>query len=136
VGAATARRCRGDHRLRLARPYRYDALAALRGHRYGRRIVLNPPTDGSGRPIYAVPAVLVDRDDGERYVTARHLAVFLRYDLGVEALSEDALLSRMRQIGGERRVVERWNVDRTRKLRLVLYRLPQDNADDEDQGDG
>ena len=44
------------------------------------------------------------------YITARHMAVFLRYDLGVEdAGSDDQILTRLKQIGGERVPVEQWD---------------------------
>ena len=39
---------------------------------------------------------------GELYITARHMAVFLRYDLGVEdAGSDDQILTRLERIGGD-----------------------------------
>jgi hypothetical protein len=106
--------------LTLTTAERYDALERLREHRYSRRTVQDPDNR-------AAPAVLVDREDGARYVPARHLSVFVRFELGVDPLPDDRLLSRMTMIGGSKRPFEQWNVDRTHKPRLVLYQLPQDD---------
>jgi hypothetical protein len=115
--------------LGLGRDRRYDALKALKDHRYSKELVQTPN-------VPAVPVVLIDADDdGARYVTARHLAVFVRFQLGVDVLSDDNLMSRMVEIGGQRRQLEQWNVDRTHKVRLVLYRLPEDDPDEPDVSD-
>ncbi len=115
--------------LGLSRQRRYDALKALKDHRYSKELVQNPN-------VPAAPAILIDADDGGAgYATARHLAVFVRFELGVDVLSHDNLMSRMVEIGGCRRVLEQWNVDRKHKLRLVLYRLPEDDPDEPDVDD-
>ena len=41
-------------------------------------------------------------------------------------------MSRLEEIGGARQVVEQWNEDRTKKLRLMLYRLPEDDPREEE----
>lgn len=108
----------------------YHSLRRLQKHEYSKRLVQDPPRDDHNKPIRPVPILLVDNDTGHTYVTARHMAVFLRYELGVEdAGTDDRILTRLSEIGGERRSVEVWDStgrDRTRKIRLVLYRLPED----------
>ncbi len=62
------------------------------------------------------------------YITARHMAVFLRHDLGVEdAGDDDRIITRLERIGGERIEAQEWDRsgrDREHKVTLVLYRLP------------
>jgi hypothetical protein len=109
----------------------YQSLRRLQDHAYSKRLVQDPPTDSQGRVLRPVPLLLVDEATGYVYITARHMAVFLRYDLGVEdAGSDDQILTRLTQIGGERRWEQQWDAtgrDREHKVRLVLYRLPQDD---------
>jgi hypothetical protein len=78
--------------------------------------------------------LLVDDNTNYVYVTARHMAVFLRYDLGVEdAGSDDRILTRLCEIGGERLPARAWDStgrDRQHEVRLVLYQLPEEALDD------
>ena len=77
--------------------------------------------------------LLHDDATGGFYVTARHMAVFLRYDLGVEdAGSDDRILSRLSEIGGERVFADEWDSttrERVHRVRLVLYRLPDEASE-------
>jgi hypothetical protein len=110
----------------------YWALRRLQDHDYSKALVQDPPVDGRGKRQRPVPMLLVD-EAGCEYVTARHMAVFLRYDLGVEdAGSDDRILTRLAEIGGERVDAEEWDSsgrDRQHKVRLVLYRLPEEAPD-------
>ncbi len=105
-------------------------MKQLQDHEYSKRLVQEPPADKRGRPLRAVPLLLVDVATAYTYITARHMAVFLRYDLGVEdAGSDDRILTRLSEIGGARLDVEEWDSpgrDRQHKVRLVLYRLPEE----------
>ena len=114
----------------------HPSLKRLQDHEYSKRLVQDPPTDKFGQPQRPTPLLLKDINTGYVYVTARHMAVFLRYDLGVEdAGSDDRILTRLKQIGGDRVYVEEWDRpgrDREHKVRLVLYRLPEEAPDSED----
>jgi len=114
-------------------PNDYWALRRLQDHDYSKSLVQNPPRDEWGKPQRPIPALLHTEATGELYVTARHMAVFLRYDLGVEdAGSDDQILTRLERIGGERVDAQEWDRpgrDRTHKIRLVLYRLPDPDAE-------
>lgn len=109
-------------------PNDYWALRRLQDHDYSKSLVLNPPRDDAGKPQRPVPLLLHTEGAGERYITARQMAVFLRYDLGVEdAGSDDQILTRLERIGGERIEAQEWDRpgrDREHKVTLVLYRLP------------
>lgn len=115
-------------------PSNYQSLKRLQDHDYSKRLVQDPPTDETGKTLKPVPVQLVDVTTGYRYVTARHTAVFLRYDLGVEdAGSDDQILTRLKQIGGERIEAEQWDAagrDRRHKVVLVLYRLPDQDPEE------
>jgi hypothetical protein len=106
----------------------YPSLLRLQRHEYSKRLLQDPPTDDRGHKLRPVPMLLVDAA-GYRYVTARQMAVFLRHDLGVEgAGSDDQIVTRLKDIGGERLEVEQWDRpgrDREHHVRLVLYRLPE-----------
>ena len=108
----------------------YQSLRRLQEHDYSKRLVQDPPKDKWGEPARALPLLLVDIETGFVYVTARHMAVFLRYDLGLgDAGDDDRILTRLIEIGGARQYVEQWDSsgrDRQHKVRLVLYRLPED----------
>ena len=57
-----------------------------------------------GKPQRPIPLLLHDEATGYSYATARHVAVFLRYELGVEdAGSDDQILTRLKRIGGASR---------------------------------
>ena len=116
-------------------PSDYWALRRLQDHDYSKSLVQNPPRDEYGKPQRPVPLLLRTEGTGELYVTARHMAVFLRIDLGVEdAGSDDQILTRLKRIGGDRIYAEEWDRpgrDREHKVRLVLYRLPDPDAGDE-----
>lgn len=116
-------------------PTDYWALRRLQDHDYSKSLVQNPPRDDANKPQRPVPALLRTEGTDELYITARHMAVFLRYDLGVEdAGSDDQILTRLRRIGGERIDVQEWDRpgrDRQHKIRLVLYRLPDPDEDSE-----
>jgi hypothetical protein len=109
----------------------YWALRRLQGHDYSRRLVVDPPRDEMGKPQRPQPILLHTAAD-DLYITARHMAVFLRHDLGVEdAGSDDQILTRLKRIGGERVYAEQWDasgIERRHKVRLVLYRLPDPDA--------
>jgi hypothetical protein len=115
-------------------PQDYWALRRLQDHEYSKSLVQDPPRDVRGKPQRPIPMLLHDEATGH-YVTARHIAVFLRYDLGVEdAGSDDRILTRLSEIGGERLLADEWDStkrEREHRVRLVLYRLPDD---DEGQG--
>jgi hypothetical protein len=112
----------------------YWALRKLQDHEYSKSLVQDPPRDQKGKPIRPIPMLLVE-EAGPAYITARHMAVFLRYDLGVEdAGSDDRILTRLTQIGGERVEAQEWDStgrDREHKVTLVLYRLPDPDGGDE-----
>jgi hypothetical protein len=116
-------------------PGEYWALRRLQDHDYSKRLVQDPPTDANGKPSRPIPMLLVDQA-GSAYITARHMAVFLRYDLGVEdAGSDDRILTRLSEIGGGRVDAEEWDSpgrDRKHKVRLVLYQLPQEAPESEE----
>lgn len=110
----------------------YWPLRRLQDHDYSKKLVEHPPRDDKGKLQRPVPLLLHDDATGF-YVTARHIAVFLRYDLGVEdAGSDDRILSRLCEIGGERVPADAWDSpkrDRKHRIRLVLYRLPNKDAE-------
>jgi hypothetical protein len=112
----------------------YQALRRLQDHDYSKRLVQDPPTDKHGRPQRVMPLLLEDTTTGYMYVTARHMAVFLRYDLGVEdAGSDDRILTRLIEIGGDRLNADQWDSTtraREHRIRLVLYRLPEEAPDE------
>ena len=114
-------------------PSSYWALRRLQDHDYSKRLFQDPPRDKHGKPLRPIPLLLIDGDTA--YVTARHMAVFLRYDLGIEGVGDDdRILTRLSEIGGERLDAEEWDSpgrDRQHKVRLVLYRLPQEAPDDD-----
>lgn len=105
----------------------YWALRRLQDHAYSKSLVQDPPRDEEGKPQRPVPMLLHDEATGY-YVTARHMAVFLRHDLGVEgAGDDDRILTRLSEIGGARVFADEWDSprrDRKHRIRLVLYRLP------------
>lgn len=111
----------------------YWALRRLQDHDYSKSLVQNPTLDAHGKPQRPVP-VLLHTDSNEFYISARHMAVFLRYDLGVEdAGSDDQILTRLARIGGARVPAEQWDSttsDRQHKVHLVLYRLPDPDAEE------
>jgi hypothetical protein len=111
-------------------PESYWALRRLQDHEYSKRLVQDPPVDAKGKPQRPTPMLLVDSDTGYTYVTARHMAVFLRYDLGVEdAGSDDRILTRLSEIGGGRLPARAWDStgrERQHEVRLVLYQLPEE----------
>lgn len=105
----------------------YPGLKRLQDHDYTRRLVTDPPTDQEGRPIRSFPLLFEDDDTGDLYVAARHLAVFLKYEVGVDKVDSDRIQSWLDELGGRRCEVERWDrSDRQREhhIKLVLYRLP------------
>jgi hypothetical protein len=110
----------------------YWSLRKLQDHEYSKALVQDPPKDARGKPQRPVPLLLVDEATGT-YVTARHMAVFLRHDLGVEdKLDDGRIITRLSQIGGERIEAEQWDKsDRSRehKVTLVLYRLPTEEPE-------
>lgn len=101
----------------------YPPFKRLQDHEYGKRLLQDPPKNKQGEPLKPVPLLLAD-NKGHLYITARQMAVFLRYDLGVEdAGGDDQVLTRLTQIGGERIRVEQWDKpgrDREHKVVLVL----------------
>lgn len=111
---------------------RYRALKELRDYPYSKQLVVNPALGQDNKPLRHAPPVLVDRNTGERYVTAWHFAVFLRHDVDVGPIADAGIASRLKAIGGDRLTVEQWPEDRggeDKKVRLVLYRLPQTDSD-------
>jgi hypothetical protein len=114
----------------------FRSVKRLQLHDYSKKLVQDPPTDEEGRSLVVVPLLLADERDGYLYITARHMAVFLRYDLGVQdAGSDDQIITRLKQIGGERVPVQVWDRtgrNRDDKVRLVLYRLPEDTTEEEE----
>lgn len=118
----------------IGSPDDYWALRRLQDHDYSKSLVQDPPRDDRGKPQRPIPMLLVEDGTGLTYVTARHMAVFLRYDLGVEdAGSDDRILTRLSEIGGERVFADEWDStrrDRVHRIRLVLYRLPEEAPDD------
>jgi len=109
---------------------RYQALKTLKDYPYSRTTVQNPDVTRDGKVIRSVPPIFVDREDKTCWVTARHLHVFVKYDLGADVV-EDTVFSRILEIGGKRRRIEQWNRGRTDKPRLVLFKLPTPAADDD-----
>jgi hypothetical protein len=112
--------CEVETRFGLHREHRYEALRALKRHRYTKALALEPTST-------AAPLVLRDTDEPTaHYITARHLAVFVRYQLAVEVATDDFIASRLIEVGGSRHPLQQWADDRSSKLKLVLYRLPED----------
>jgi hypothetical protein len=111
----------------------YWALRRLQDHDYSKSLVQDPPRDKWGKPERPIPILLHDDTTGDHYITARHMAVFLRYDLGVEdAGSDDRILTRLSDIGGERVETDEWDSttrERVHRVRLVLYRLPNEDTE-------
>jgi len=109
----------------------HPSLKRLQRHEYTKALVQDPPRDDKGNPQRPVLLLLVD-EAGYEYITARHMAVFLRYHLGVssdDAGTDDRILTRLTRIGGERIPVEKWDStgrDRQDHIILVLYRLPEE----------
>lgn len=123
------------HTLSPTKPdARFKALKALQARGYCKSLVTNPDHDKNGRAIRLSPPLLLDQGDASRWVTARHLAVFVRYDLGVD-VTETALWSRLVEVGCTRHQIEQRNSKRTDKVRLVLFRLPADDAGEDGDGD-
>ena len=114
-------------------PNDYRSLKRLQDHEYSKNLVQNPPVDGKGKPMRLTPALLHTEATDELYISARQMAVFLRYDLGVEdAGSDDQILTRLERIGGGRVDTQQWDStgrDRKDKVRLVLYRLPDPDGE-------
>src|SRR5689334_5855533 len=67
----------------------YQSLRRLQEHDYSKRLVQNPPTDRFGEPVRPIPLLLHDTETDRMYVTARHMAVFLRYELGIGDVGSD-----------------------------------------------
>lgn len=115
-------------------PSSYWALRRLQEHDYSKRLLQEPARDDHHKPRRPIPMLLVDEAAGHAYITARHMAVFLRYDLGVgDEGSDDRILTRLSEIGGDRLDVQAWDStgrERTHKVRLVLYRLPDEVPDE------
>jgi hypothetical protein len=111
----------------------YWALRRLQDHRYSRSLVQDPPRNSEGKPVRPIPMLLHDLTTDYYYVTARHMAVFLRYDLGVEnAGDDDRIITRLCEIGGERVPADAWDSttrERAHRIRLVLYRLPDEASE-------
>lgn len=118
-------------------PDKYWSLRRLQEWDYSKRLVEHPPLDKNGKPQRPIPALL-STEAGDLYITARQMAVFLRYDLGVEdAGSDDRIVTRLTEIGGERLEAEQWDStgrDRKHHIILVLYRLP-DPPDPDGEGE-
>jgi hypothetical protein len=114
-------------------PASYWALRRLQDHDYSKRVLLDPPRDAKGKPQRPVPLLLHDETTDHYYITARHMAVFLHHDLGVEdAGDDDRIITRLGHIGGKRIEVQEWDRpgrDRDHKVTLVLYRLPEEHAE-------
>jgi hypothetical protein len=110
----------------------YHGLKRLQEHDYSKRLVTDPPLDGKGNAIRPFPMLFEDDQTGELYVPARHLAVFLKYEVGVEKVDPDRVQSWLAEVGGRRCEVERWDrTDRQREhhVKLVLYLLPGDGPE-------
>jgi hypothetical protein len=120
--------------VKTGRPDSYWALRRLQDHDYSKTLVRDPPRDAKGKPQRPIPALMHDDTTGHYYVTARHMAVFLRHDLGVEdAGSDDRILTRLSEIGGERVFADEWDSptrERAHRVRLVLYRLPDEDGNE------
>jgi hypothetical protein len=129
VGSAASPRGGGDPWA----PDAYWALRRLQDHDYSKALVQDPPRDSEGKPQRPVPLLLHDQVTDRYYVTARHMAVFLRYDLGVEdAGGDDRILTRLGEIGGGVVKAAAWDSTtraRSHRIRLVLYRLPDEDEE-------
>lgn len=87
------------------------------------------------RPVYdraaaenrtpTTPVMLVDTDANRRYIRASEWVAYLRFVHG-QVVDESRLVARMGELRSERVHPQAWNSDRTRKLNLVLYTVPQD----------
>jgi hypothetical protein len=77
----------------------------------------------NGRPEVA-PVLLVDQGDAQRYVRASEWVAYQRFVLG-RKVDESGLVARMAEMGSERVDPQAWNADRSRKVHLVFYTLPE-----------
>ena len=76
--------------------------------------------------VEAHPVLLRDQlDDGRRYVRASEWVTYLRFVHG-QTVDESGLVARMSELGSERVDPQAWNSDRTRKVHLVFYSVPED----------
>lgn len=105
--------------LSFVRDRRYDALLALvRRPRWGRLQALG----GDDIPPGKRPVWIVDDESGEEYIRISELLTFLRYDVGVGAISAPTLTARIHEIGGARTFFEVRR--RETHPRIGLYLLP------------
>ena len=71
------------------------------------------------------PVLLVDGlDDGRRYVRASEWVAYLRFVHG-QTVNESGLVARMAELDSDRVDPQAWNSDRTRKVHLVFYTVPE-----------
>lgn len=111
--------------LSFIRERRFDALLAIiRRPQWGRLQALSADEQPPGRR----PAWIVDDESAEEYVRISELLAFLRYDIGVGAISASTLTARVHEIGGTRTFFEvrRGHVH----PRIGLYLLPSEPAID------
>ena len=105
----------------------YHGLKRLQEHDYTQAARHRPAARRRGDAIRPFPMLFEDDQTGDLYVPARHLAVFLKYEVGVDKVDADRIQSWLDEVGGKRCEVERWDrTDRQREdhVKLVLYRLP------------
>jgi hypothetical protein len=109
-----------------------DAVAALRARgQFTRRAAMemgDPAVDP--RKLFR-PVVVIDSADASQWVRSGELATYVRHVVGVTPLAQTTLDSRMAEIGGKRKLMERRTGD-GRHPAFVLYRLPDDDEDDPD----
>ena len=78
----------------------YHGLRRLQDHNYTRRLVTDPPRDSKGDVIRPFPMLFEDDQTGDLYAPSGHLAVFLKYEIGVDKVDADRIQSWLDEVGG------------------------------------
>jgi len=103
----------------LAREHRYTTIEAMKA-----RPAFNRAAAENQNPN--APVMLLDHlDGGRRYVRASEWVTWLRFAQG-RTVDESGLVARMAELGSVRADPQAWNADRSRKVHLVLYSVPED----------
>ena len=100
---------------------RYMTIEAIRSRPSFDRAAAQDMKNGSPE---VQPIVLVDQEDGRRYVRALEWVAYLREVLKWP-VNESKLVARMAELGSERVDPQAWNPDRSHKTHLVFYSLPE-----------
>lgn len=103
--------------------HRYDTIDRLKSRPMFDRKAADDVR--AGKPNGGTPVVLLDKILARRYVRAMEWITYLRHYVG-QTVDPSALVARMAEISSERVHPQAWNSDRSRKVNVVLYTLPED----------